>query len=169
LTEHRRGNIPEPPQPRPRRPQPTPGRTKTPPFLRRSNPEQEDTTNLQKTPAPKPPQLLDGSGANTIEAGKEREDQNPDRSRRHRHADCTWEPNADEFLSVATRNAEMGLELRQLYWARRRRRHQNDAAQPTYSTPIYTPGRRNRGSPPLPPPERRKERKGTEDLAGEER
>jgi hypothetical protein len=58
----------------------------------------------------------------------EREDQNPQRSRRHRHTDYAWEPNADEFLGIAARNAEMGLELRQLYWARRRRRHQSDAA-----------------------------------------
>jgi hypothetical protein len=168
LIEHRRGNIPEPPQPHPRRPQPTPGKTKTPPLLRRSQPEQEDAKVLQKAPAPKPPQLLDGDGANTIEAGKEREDQNPQRSHRHRHTDCAWEPNADKFLGLATNDAEMGLELRQLYWPRRRRRHQNDAAQPTYSTPIYTPRTRNRGSLPLPPPERQKERRGTEALGGEE-
>jgi hypothetical protein len=168
LIEHRRGNIPEPPQPHPRRPQPTPGKTKTPPLLRRSQPEQEDAKVLQKAPAPKPPQLLDGDGANTIEAGKEREDQNPQCSHRHRHTDCAWEPNADKFLGLATNDAEMGLELRQLYWPRRRRRHQNDAAQPTYSTPIYTPRTRNRGSLPLPPPERQKERRGTEALGGEE-
>jgi hypothetical protein len=52
-------------------------------------------------------------------------------SRRPRHHDRIQEPNADEFLSIGTTNAEMELELRQHYWARRRRHHQNDAAQPT--------------------------------------
>jgi hypothetical protein len=86
---------------------------------------------LQKTPVQKPPQLLDGVGAATIEAGKEREDQNPQHSRRHRHNDCAWEPNITEFLGIGTTNAEMRLELRHLYWTRRRRRHQSAAAEPT--------------------------------------
>jgi hypothetical protein len=91
----------------------------------------EQLQPLQKAPAQEPPQLLNGAGAVTVEAGKEREDQNPPRSRRHRHTNCAREPTADELPGIGTTNAEVELELRHLYWARRRRHHRNDSAQPT--------------------------------------
>lgn len=132
LIDHRRGNIPEPPQPRRRHLQPRPEK-KTPSNNRRTTPDQPDARKpqLKKTPVQTSPRPLDGDGATATEAGKEREDKNPQRSRRRRHTDCTWEPKADELLDVAANNAEMGLELRHLYWTRRRCHHQSAAAQTT--------------------------------------
>ena len=79
------------------------------------------TTTMKRTRSSRqllqnqPPQPLGGVGATTDETEKGWEDQNPQRSRRHRPADCAQEPTAEELLNVAASNAEMGLELQQPY------------------------------------------------------
>lgn len=52
------------------------------------------------------------------------------------------------------------------YSTSRRHHHQNGAAWKTSPNPIYKPGTKHRGSPLLPPPQRRTEERGTRGLVG---
>lgn len=121
-----------------------------PPLTRRSRRPLERTARAGQQAPVQPPQLPENDRANALEAGQEREDENPKR-RRCRHSNRAKEPKAHKSLE----QVELGLDLEPPYSTAGRRRHQeNDAPGEPTTTPIYTPDTKHRGSPALPPPKR---------------